>query len=75
MELHLQIYLPFRGKRIWKGTLDVPDDSTPGSLIRHLGLEIHPELTVLVNGRYRGDGHPLEPDDQVAILRQAEGGD
>ncbi len=32
------------------------------------------EVQVLVNGRFPPDGQPLQNQDEVAIVRQAEGG-
>jgi len=71
--IHLEVYLPFRGERRWAGRMDLPTGLTVGELVDHLGLAER-ELAVLVNGRYRPPETPLQAGDQVAVLRQAEGG-
>lgn len=74
MEIRLEVYLAFRGQRIWKGTEAVPAGTTPAELVRLLGLADHPELAVIVNGRHHDDHQPLAPGDEVAILRRSDGG-
>lgn len=74
MQICLEVYLNFRGRRIWKGTEEVPDGTTPAQLLRLLGLDDQPELAVIVNGRHHDDHAPLAPGDEVAILRRADGG-
>ncbi|MFZ5824708.1 MAG: MoaD/ThiS family protein [Bacillota bacterium] len=71
--IHLEVYLPFRGKRRWVGEESLPTGMTAGGLVAHLGLT-EPELVVLVGGRYVAPETPLQEGAQVAILRQAEGG-
>jgi sulfur carrier protein ThiS len=73
LTIRLEVYLPFRGLRRWAGEEPVPEGTTAGSIIAHLGLT-EPELTVLVNGRYVEPETPLRAGDEVAILRQSEGG-
>lgn len=74
MRIWLEVYLPFRGARIWKGEEEVPDGITPAALLAHLGLDGYPELAVIVNGRYHPDYAPIPPGAEVAILRRSEGG-
>lgn len=71
--IHLEVYLPFRGRPRWKGKELVPAGTTAGALPQLLGLT-EPELAVLVNGRYFNEATPLAEGDEVAVLRQAEGG-
>lgn len=71
--IRLEVYLPFRGKRRWRGEERVPAGTPAGALPALLGLS-EPELAVLVNGRYRDESTPLAEGDEVAVLRQAEGG-
>lgn len=73
MTIHLEVYLTFRGERRWVGAESVPAGLTVGGLVAHLGLD-EPELAVLVGGRYVDPATPLSEGDEVAILRQAEGG-
>ncbi|BDG61080.1 MoaD/ThiS family protein [Caldinitratiruptor microaerophilus] len=73
MRIRLEVYLPFRGERIWRGEEDVPDGTTPAGLLERLGLK-EPDLALLVNGRYVPPDRPLEDGAEVAILRRAEGG-
>lgn len=71
--IRLEVYLPFRGQRIWRGAEAVPVGMTAGELAAYLGLT-EPELAVLVNGRHLDEATPLRTGDEVAVLRQAEGG-
>lgn len=71
--IRLEVYLPFRGRRLWRGEEAVPEGLTAGQVTAHLGLT-EPELAVLVNGRHVEDATVLEPGDEVAVLRRAEGG-
>jgi sulfur carrier protein ThiS len=73
LTIHLEVYLPFRDQRLWRGDETVPDGMTAGALPALLGLS-EPELAVLVNGRYVPPETPLRTGDAVAVLRQAEGG-
>lgn len=73
MRVRLEVYLPFRGERIWRGEEEVPDGTTPAGLLDRLGL-VEPDLAVLVNGRYFPLDRPLEDGAEVAVLRRAEGG-
>jgi sulfur carrier protein ThiS len=73
LTIHLEVYLPFRGRRLWRGGEQVPDGTTAGALPALLGLT-EPELAVLVNGRYVLPETQLRGGDEVAVLRQAEGG-
>ena len=73
LTIQLEVYLPFRGRRLWRGDEQVPDGMTAGLLPAFLGLT-EPELAVLVNGRYVPPETPLRAGDEVAVLRQAEGG-
>lgn len=74
MQIRLEVYLTFRGQRIWKGTEEVPEGTTPERLLRLLGLDGHPELAVIVNGRHHEEDAPLAPGDEVAVLRRSDGG-
>ncbi len=74
MQIQLEVYLTFRGQRIWKGTEEVPDGISPAALLRHLELDHHPELAVIVNGRHHDDDAALASGDEVAVLRRADGG-
>lgn len=71
--IRLEVYLPFRGQRRWTGEEVVPAGTTAGALPGLLGMT-EPELAVLVNGRCLDPATPLAEGDEVAILRQAEGG-
>lgn len=73
IEIRLEVYLPFRGSRIWRGSEQVPRGTRVGDLIELLQVS-EPELAVLVNGRNLPEKRELEEGDEVAILRQAEGG-
>lgn len=74
MRIRLEVYLPFRDQRIYRADEEVPADITPIRLLAHLGMEHHPELAVLVDGRYHPDDQPIHPGAEVAILRRSEGG-
>lgn len=74
LSIRLEVYLPFRGRSLWRGSEVVPDGTTAGQITAFLGLE-EPELAVLVNGRNVPGSTLLQADDEVAVLRQAEGGD
>ncbi len=71
--VQLEVYLPFRGRRTWRGEEHLPAGMTAGGLPAHLGLG-EPDLAVLVNGRHVPDETVLQPNDDVAVLRRAEGG-
>lgn len=73
VKLKLEVYLSFRGKRTWRGEEVVPPGTTAAGLLSLLGVT-EPELSVLVNGRNVAEETVLENGDEVAILRQAEGG-
>lgn len=73
IEIRLEVYLPFRGNRIWRGAEQVRQGTRVGDLIELLQLT-EPELAVLVNGRNVPENRLLEQGDEVAVLRQAEGG-
>jgi sulfur carrier protein ThiS len=74
LSITLEVYLPFRGRRLgWSGRETVPAGVTAGALPGLLGLT-EPELVVLVNGRSVPETTPLRDGDDVAVLRQAEGG-
>lgn len=73
MRIRLEVYLPFRGERIWRGDEEVPEGITPAGLLEHLGLA-EPDLAVLVDGRFAPADRPLREGAEVAILRRAEGG-
>lgn len=73
LTIWLEVYLPFRGKRFWKGHEQVAVGMTAGALLSQLALG-EPELAVLVNGRNVPETFRLSPGDEVAILRHAEGG-
>lgn len=71
--LSVECYVPLYGKTIWKGEVQLPQGQTPADLLAHLGLP-GAEMQVLVGGRYAPDDYVLQDRDEVAILRQAEGG-
>jgi len=71
--IKLEVYLPFRGHRIWRGDEEIVAGLTAGDLPASVGLSA-PELAVLVGGRNVAEDTPLQEGDEVAILRQAEGG-
>jgi len=73
LTIHLEVYLPFRGRRRWEGKEEVPVGTRAGDLPDLLGLT-EPELAVLVNGRYANPDRELAAGDRVAVLRQSEGG-
>lgn len=72
--IRLEVYVPFRGRRIWRSEEAIPAGTTAGAVITVLGIS-EPDLAVLVNGRNVGDETLLSQGDEVAILRQAEGGE
>ncbi len=71
--IHLEVYLPYRGERRWTGEVRLPEGLTAGALSDYLSLA-EPELAVLVNGRYVAPETRLREGDEVAVLRQSEGG-
>lgn len=71
--IHLEVFLPFRGRRTWRGEEEVPAGTTAGALPGLLGLDL-PELAVLVGGRHVADETPLTPGDEVIIIPRSEGG-
>jgi sulfur carrier protein ThiS len=71
--LRLEVYLPFRGSRMWRGVHTVPAGTTADGLLASLQLG-EPDLAVLVNGRRMPPDTVLQPGDEVAVLRHAEGG-
>ena len=73
IEIRLEVYLPFRGRRLWRGDEQVPAGTTAAGLLAHLDLQ-EPELAVLVGGRSVAPETLLRSGDEVAILRHAEGG-
>lgn len=73
VRIRLEVYLPFRGQRRWSGEEEIPPGMTVGQLPSHLGIR-EPDLAVLVGGRYAQTSQLLRDGDQVAVLRQAEGG-
>lgn len=74
MPVRLEVYVPFRGRRVWKSEEQVPAGVSPATLLRSLGLESAGDLTVLVNGRYHAADQPIPPGAEVAVLRRSEGG-
>jgi sulfur carrier protein ThiS len=52
---------------------EIPNGMAASGLLIHLALS-EGELAVLVNGRCVADGTVLKDGDEVAVLRQAEGG-
>jgi sulfur carrier protein ThiS len=72
--IRLEVYLPFRGRSVWKGEEAVPAPATAATVLSHLGLDGHPELSVIINGRLWPEDTLLVDGDQVAVLRAAEGG-
>lgn len=73
LSIRLEIYLPFRGRRMWRGTEEVASGTTLGALLTALALP-EPDLAILLNGRHRPPDTPLSDGNEVAILRQSEGG-
>lgn len=73
LTIRLEVYVPFRGRRIWRGEERVAMGTTVAQLLQALGLG-EPELSVLVGGRLVSPGTALRQGDAVAVLRQAEGG-
>jgi len=71
--IRLEVYLPFRGRRTWKGEERLAAALTAGALPATLGLN-EPDLAVLVNGRHVPEETLLQSGDDVAVLRRAEGG-
>lgn len=71
--VRLEVYLPFRGRSVWRGEDQVAEGTTVGGLVGALGLA-EPELAVLLNGRWALPDTALQAGDLVAVLRQAEGG-
>lgn len=74
MRIYLEVYLPFRGERIWRGDQEVPDGITPDALLDHLELDRNLGLTVIVDGRWIPPDQPITGH-EVAVLRQSEGGE
>lgn len=73
LTIRLEVYLPFRGRSVWRGSETVPFGTTAAGVRRLLELT-EPELAVLVNGRNVAEATRLAAGDEVTILRQAEGG-
>ncbi|HWI51816.1 MAG TPA: MoaD/ThiS family protein [Symbiobacteriaceae bacterium] len=73
LTIRLEVYLPFRGQRIWRGEERVAAGSTVAELIAALSLA-EPDLAVLMNGRHAPDQTVLSDGDEVAVLRHSEGG-
>ena len=73
IEIRLEVYLPFRGRRLGRGVELVPAGTTAAGRLAHLDLQ-EPELAVLVGGRSVAPETLLRSGDEVAILRHAEGG-
>jgi sulfur carrier protein ThiS len=73
LTIRLEVYLPFRGRRTWRGEEPVAPGTTVGVLMAALAVG-EPDLTVLVNGRHAGPDRLLQAGDEVAVLRHAEGG-
>jgi|GEM_PF-2280955 len=71
--IRLEVYLPFRGRRLWRGEEAVPPGTTVDALLEGLHVQ-EPELAVVVNGRRAASSTVLQGGDEVAILRQVEGG-
>ena len=74
LSINLEVFLSFRGQRMWRGEDQLPVGTTVEALLSRLALG-EPELAVLVNGRRAESHQVLQPGDQVAILRQVDGGD
>ena len=73
LSIRLEVYLPFRGRRMWRGTEEVPAGTTLAALLDALALP-EPDLAILLNGRHRPPETLLSDGDEVAVLRQSEGG-
>ncbi|MDF2630283.1 MAG: hypothetical protein K0R39_4114 [Symbiobacteriaceae bacterium] len=73
LSIRLEVYLPFRGRRMWRGLEEVAAGTTLGGLLTGLALP-ESDLATLLNGRYRPPDILLAEGDEVAILRQSEGG-
>lgn len=73
LTIFLEVYLPFRGAHRWEGKEVLPPGTRVGALPDLLGLT-EPGLAILVNGRYVDEAWTLADGDQVAVLRQSEGG-
>lgn len=71
--IRLEVFLPFRGRRIWRGEEEVPAGTTAGGLPALLGLDL-PELAVLVGGRHVADETLLASRDEVVVIPRSEGG-
>ncbi|HEY3367658.1 MAG TPA: MoaD/ThiS family protein [Symbiobacteriaceae bacterium] len=74
LSIHLEVYLRFRGQAPWRGDERLPEGTTAADLPRVLGIS-EPGLAILVNGRNVPESAILRAGDEVAVLRQAEGGD
>ena len=73
LSIRLEVYLPFRGRRMWRGMEEVAAGTSLATLAAALDLR-EPELAILLNGRHRPPDTLLADGDEVAILRQSEGG-
>lgn len=73
IKIRLEVYLPFRGARTWRGEETLYAGTTAAGLLEQLALP-EPELAVLVNGRSVPETTKLQEGDEVAVLRHAEGG-
>lgn len=73
LTIRLEVFLPFRGRKVWRGTEAVPSGTTAEGVLAWLSLG-EPDLAVLVNGRGVPGGTVLREGDEVAVLRRAEGG-
>ncbi|HWI66324.1 MAG TPA: MoaD/ThiS family protein [Symbiobacteriaceae bacterium] len=71
--IQLEVYVPFRGRRIWRGGEQVPAGTTVGTLLAALAIT-EGDLAVLVGGRHAAPTTILKGGEAVAILRQSDGG-
>lgn len=55
-------------------TVELPDGSTVGDLIEHLGIKEGEAKQVFIGHRSRSFDHPLEDGDRVAIFPPVAGG-
>lgn len=72
--IDLEVFLPFRGQRMWQGQEAIPAGLRAGDLPAYLGIGHLPELVIIVDGRAGQDEKPIPAGAAVAILLQTEGG-
>lgn len=73
VRVHLEVWMPFRGKTSWKGEEEVPQGITLRRLQERLGLT-DPDVAGLVDGRYHAEDAPVPAGATVTFVHRHEGG-